>query len=616
MSKFGEKYQGGNVVEVFTSQGKSPFQSTSNFSLSIAESWKCSHKQFAKKEFVKELKGVCRPNPTIFIREVKITALHWLNLVIDMGSLVSENFRDQTFRSLDKIGIHGSFRLRKVFTAKSQPSDNDNMSYVPLPQIVQFPIGVEYVTELVNLRKMNSLMLTKVNDRQSNIQPSTKTQSLNNVAFGRRIETKLLPPGSNAGRVSTSPSSIVTNTIKSMKDPDLNTNGKNSPIRSTRKDPVVPPIPQKSLKPIQNLSSEIPAMENKLVILPPISQKNIDDNGTYDPSKYMDNTAIPKEEDMLPNNSDFEGDVDQWETESSLEEVDFKIHPRGNRDKSESNNQKLLDDVDGVARLQKEIDEFLVSRQNTVSVVPKIQDNYQTANSHVESNQLKETDKNVAEMIENIIDKIQDSDLSTNINSENFDFEVHVTNINSKLYSGRSTPVQKHYSYDNIEHKSQNRQNSLFSEETQDVVLSPAKSSLLSKKSQVESAEEKEVLEKLANALETLREMNKDNDNDSLSLQSSRPVSPFDLLGEKILSIVSSLSEDEMSHTQKTHSRNLSSQSLIAVAAESNTASKAQSGIHVESSKVTHDSINIHMKPTILSDLKILNLKEKYHNRF
>ena len=47
----------------------------------------------------------------------------WLNLAIDMVSVVGELFRGQTFKSLDSILISASCKLRKIFTLKDQPPD-------------------------------------------------------------------------------------------------------------------------------------------------------------------------------------------------------------------------------------------------------------------------------------------------------------------------------------------------------------------------------------------------------------------------------------------------------------------------------------------------------------
>lgn len=70
-----------------------------------------------------------------FNKEYKNTALHvmlpftavkrgvWLNLCLDLVSLISDCFKGQSFRSLDTIILSGVFRLRKIFSMKCQPPD-------------------------------------------------------------------------------------------------------------------------------------------------------------------------------------------------------------------------------------------------------------------------------------------------------------------------------------------------------------------------------------------------------------------------------------------------------------------------------------------------------------
>lgn len=71
-------------------------------------------------------------------REITITQLHarfplnilrlgvWLNLCLDLQSLVGETFKGQSFKALENLTISASCRLRKIFTMKSQPFDTTN----------------------------------------------------------------------------------------------------------------------------------------------------------------------------------------------------------------------------------------------------------------------------------------------------------------------------------------------------------------------------------------------------------------------------------------------------------------------------------------------------------
>ena len=105
-------------------------------------------------------------------KELKQTALHvnlplagiiqgcWITLCIDLASLVSDNFRDQTFKALDTISLSGTFRLRKVFTLKNRPFDttgedaNGSQISNHLPKALQFPVGVTSVTQVINVDRL------------------------------------------------------------------------------------------------------------------------------------------------------------------------------------------------------------------------------------------------------------------------------------------------------------------------------------------------------------------------------------------------------------------------------------------------------------------------------
>ena len=68
-------------------------------------------------------------------RDITITQLHarfplnilrvgiWLNLCLDLQSLVGETFKGQSFKALENLTISASCRLRKIFTMKLQPFD-------------------------------------------------------------------------------------------------------------------------------------------------------------------------------------------------------------------------------------------------------------------------------------------------------------------------------------------------------------------------------------------------------------------------------------------------------------------------------------------------------------
>jgi len=47
----------------------------------------------------------------------------WLNLCVDMPSLMSEAWSDTLFSSLEGIAVSGSCKLRRIFTMRRQAPD-------------------------------------------------------------------------------------------------------------------------------------------------------------------------------------------------------------------------------------------------------------------------------------------------------------------------------------------------------------------------------------------------------------------------------------------------------------------------------------------------------------
>ena len=69
------------------------------------------------------------------LREITINPLHarfplsilrlgvWLDLCLDLSSLVGEAFKGQTFKAVESLTISANCRLRRIFTMKTQPPD-------------------------------------------------------------------------------------------------------------------------------------------------------------------------------------------------------------------------------------------------------------------------------------------------------------------------------------------------------------------------------------------------------------------------------------------------------------------------------------------------------------
>lgn len=70
----------------------------------------------------------------------------WVNLCIDLGSLVSGLFKAQSYKSLEGVSIGGSCIIRRVFTLKSSPPDTTGTELSPpfeeIPRAYQMPTSV------------------------------------------------------------------------------------------------------------------------------------------------------------------------------------------------------------------------------------------------------------------------------------------------------------------------------------------------------------------------------------------------------------------------------------------------------------------------------------------
>ncbi|KAL2913500.1 hypothetical protein HK105_206960 [Polyrhizophydium stewartii] len=258
------EFQGGPAFEIFSSQG----------SAQSLQHWKIHNKAFVKRQFEKDLKGFCHScenlgklsfpkderqqaylvQPFIVFqiycatgqplsielcisdlsnnhrrfffstahREIKTTALHcgiplaivkrsmWLNLTIDLVSLISDNYKGHAFRSLDGITILGTFRLRRIFTLKQQPPDTtgddfeeplrfDLRNIETLPKSLDFPLGVTHLTQVINMHRIQYALAeqqTSSRDHPPAAEgPPTTHASLPNIAFGRHTSVTLPPPG-------------------------------------------------------------------------------------------------------------------------------------------------------------------------------------------------------------------------------------------------------------------------------------------------------------------------------------------------------------------------------------------------------------------------------------
>ncbi|KAH6568005.1 hypothetical protein BASA60_008837 [Batrachochytrium salamandrivorans] len=167
-------------------------------------------------------------------KEIKSTALHcgiplgaikrgvWLNICLDMASLVSDNYHGQSFRSLDSIALLGIFRLRRIFTLLKQLPDTTGEEYEEpkrillynieyLPRALDFPVGVSYINQVLNMHRISysaigAQMDTKESRQAHNAVVATMSvRSLPNVAFGKHTDIQVPPLGKSKSRATLTP---------------------------------------------------------------------------------------------------------------------------------------------------------------------------------------------------------------------------------------------------------------------------------------------------------------------------------------------------------------------------------------------------------------------------
>ncbi|XP_071784290.1 protein CFAP20DC-like [Asterias amurensis] len=275
---FKNEFQGGAFVEVFSCQGKEPL---AKWKLTGSAS---IHKVFEKeaKSFVHVLEGAGTstkmqlpkdPKQTLALvqrflvaqvyvsigqdfsielsvsdmgnnkrrllfstaqKEIAVTPLHakipltvmkramWLNLCIDLVSLVSEGFRGQTFKTLDGIIICANCHLRKIFTMKTQPQDDtddddlydcnpptNNVEVDSIPRACQFSNDVVCQTQIFTMNKLRHAEFKAKPDSRpcSSTEPVDLNSSLKgrkdrpmHIAFGSKVPV----PSASAGKKPTS----------------------------------------------------------------------------------------------------------------------------------------------------------------------------------------------------------------------------------------------------------------------------------------------------------------------------------------------------------------------------------------------------------------------------
>ncbi|GFO44116.1 transporter [Plakobranchus ocellatus] len=183
-------------------------------------------------------------------KETQVTPLHakiplavvrravWVNLVLDMVSLVGETWTSQTFRSVDQISVSANCKLRRIFTMKTQPPDttdddelygcssSNNGELDTIPKQCQIAPDVNHLTQVLTLNKIKCaerLRSGKGLGLADQFRPGS-TLDLDLNASGRKITTSdgkiafgsKAPRAPDTGRKSARQGNITTRSFRSQ----------------------------------------------------------------------------------------------------------------------------------------------------------------------------------------------------------------------------------------------------------------------------------------------------------------------------------------------------------------------------------------------------------------
>ncbi|XP_048252826.1 protein CFAP20DC-like [Haliotis rufescens] len=154
-------------------------------------------------------------------KETQVTPLHariplnvvrkavWLNLCLDLVSLVGETWKGETYRAIEAVAISANCKLKRVFTMKVQPPDttdddelygcsNSNPGEVdPIPKHCQLPTDVMQCTQVLTLNKIkHGERLREGSGTLSrpvsilNLDSSLNSQRSYHIAFGSKVPTE------------------------------------------------------------------------------------------------------------------------------------------------------------------------------------------------------------------------------------------------------------------------------------------------------------------------------------------------------------------------------------------------------------------------------------------
>ncbi|XP_062593708.1 protein CFAP20DC-like [Saccostrea cucullata] len=133
----------------------------------------------------------------------------WVNLCVDLVSVVGDTWRGQTYRCVESVCVSANCKLRRIFTLKTQPPDTaeDEEMYgcepcntgelEIIPKQCQFATDVQFVTQVLNMAKIKHAERLKGGDNsvrsstEIDLNASGRRTSLNDSAYHIAFGTKV-----------------------------------------------------------------------------------------------------------------------------------------------------------------------------------------------------------------------------------------------------------------------------------------------------------------------------------------------------------------------------------------------------------------------------------------
>ena len=111
------------------------------------------------------------------VKDISVTPLHakfpltilnvgsWLNMCLDLESLVSDTFNGPKFRAVESFTVTANCRLKKVFTLRAPPVDTSEGDIVQYPNSEPLPRNLQLITtsDVSTITQVSGIILSIIN---------------------------------------------------------------------------------------------------------------------------------------------------------------------------------------------------------------------------------------------------------------------------------------------------------------------------------------------------------------------------------------------------------------------------------------------------------------------